>query len=1045
MEIIRFAIKNPVTVLVGVIIICLFGMISLFSLPIQLTPNVDKPEITITTRWEGASPQEIEREIIEEQEEKLKSLQGLKKMTSSSVEGSGKINLEFYLGVEMSRALLDTSDKLRQVRRYPENVDQPTIESGASAQSRAIAWIILKSDPPRDDIEKLYDLMDDFVKPRMERVPGVSSVNIYGGVEREVHIKIDPFKLAQKNLTMLDIRGALRGHNVNVSGGDIEQGKRAYVVRTVGQFPSLESINKAVIRREGDNVVYLKDVGSVDYGYKEQNLVVRSRGNAAIALNAIRQSGTNVMEVMAGLKDAIKKINEEVLGPLNLKLVQVYDETVYIDQAIDLVITNLYVGGFLALAILLIFLRSFKSALIIALAIPISAIGTFLFLTAFGRNLNVVSLAGIAFAVGMVVDNSIVVLENIHRHLQNGEKPFDAALKGGMEVWGAVLASTLTTMAVFIPVLFVEEEAGQLFRDIAVAISSAVGLSLFVSVLFIPMAAARILKETTNSSRKESRIKNLFGMAQLASLFSEGVAGLIRKINTSVILRLVTVAGLTLISVFISFKLMPPMGYLPEGNQNLVLGIIIPPPGYGEKEFIRMGKKIESVLSPYWEAELASPEAEKFGEIPPIENFFFVARGQNVFMGMSSKDSNNVRPLAGLIKKATSPIPGVFSFSFQRSLFERGLATGNSIEVEISGTNMDNIVRTTGMLMMDISKSFGFPRPDPPNFNLGGPEIQLIPKEDKMAEFGFSVQDVGFIIRSMVDGVVIGEFWDKGDKIDLKLLSSSETIKYIEDLSSIPVATPLGKLVQLSSFTDKLFIESPTQINHIEERRAVKLVVTPPSEMELERAMIMLKNEIIKPLRDKKMVPKDVDIVLAGTADKLTSTREALKWNFLLAILITFLLMSSLFESFLYPMVIMFSVPLAAVGGFIGFHFVHKFTGMHLDILTMLGFILLIGTVVNGAILIVHQALNFMRHHGMSKDDAIVESVKTRIRPIFMSALTSIGGMAPLILFPGAGSELYRGLGSVVVGGLAVSSFFTLLVVPTLFSLALSLFNIKNP
>lgn len=1036
MGIIKFAIQNPVTVLVGVIIICLFGLISLFSLPIQLTPNVDKPEITIKTTWEGASPKEIEREIIKAQEERLKSLQGLKKMTSQSVEGLGTIKLEFYLGVEMSRALLDTSDKLRQVKRYPENVDQPTIESGASSQTRAIAWLILKSYPPRDDIEKLYDLMEDFVKPRMERVPGVSSINIFGGVEKEVHVRVDPYRLAQKGLTLMDVRDVLQRHNVNVSAGDIEQGKRAYVVRVIGQYASLESLSETVIRREGDNVVYLKDIGSVDYGYKEQNLVVRSKGNAALAMNAIRQSGTNVMEVMAGLKEALKKVNEEILFPLNLELVQVYDETIYIDQAIHLVINNLWVGGFLSLTILLIFLRNFASTLIIAIAIPISAIGTFGFLALFGRNLNVVSLAGIAFAVGMVVDNSIVVLENIYRHLQNDEKPFDAALKGGMEVWGAVLASTLTTMAVFIPVLFVKEEAGQLFRDIAVAISSAVGLSLVVSVLFIPMAAARMHKKGNN--QKKNIFNNLFGLVSLGSGFSNGIAFLVRKINKSTILRLTTVVGFTVLSVLLSYKLMPPMGYLPDGNQNLILGILVPPPGYGKDEFIRIGKKIEKTLAPYWEAELGSPEAKKFGAVPPIENFFYVARGQNVFMGMSSKDPNNVKPLTSLIKKATADIPGVFSFSFQRSLFERGLATGNSIDVEISGTDMDHIVQATGMLMTEISKSFGFPRPDPPNFNLGGPEIQIIADEDKTAEFGFTVQDVGFIIRSMVDGVIIGDFWDKGNKIDLKLLSSKGSIKYVEDLESIPVATPSGKLIPLSSFTKSQLIESPTQINHIEERRAVKLIVTPPAEIELETAMKKLKDDIIKPLRDKKMLPSDVDVVLAGTADKLTATREALKWNLLLALLITFLLLSSLFESFIYPLVIMFSVPLAVVGGFIGFHFVHKFMGMQLDILTMLGFILLIGTVVNGAILIIHQTLNFMRDHGMSHEEAIVESVKTRVRPIFMSTLTSIGGMAPLIFFPGAGSELYRGLGSVVVGGLAVSTLFTLFVVPTLFSLVLS-------
>jgi HAE1 family hydrophobic/amphiphilic exporter-1 len=311
-------------------------------------------------------------------------------------------------------------------------------------------------------------------------------------------------------------------------------------------------------------------------------------------------------------------------------------------------------------------------------------------------------------------------------------------------------------------------------------------------------------------------------------------------------------------------------------------------------------------------------------------------------------------------------------------------------------------------------------------------------KEDKAAELGLSVEAAGFILRTMVDGAVIGDFWDKGDKIDLKLLSSAGSVKYVEDLDALPVAVRASGLVPLSYFVEKQMVESPTQINHIEERRAVRLIVMPPHGMELETAMKKLTEEIIKPMRENKLVPPDVDIMLAGTADKLTATREALKWNFILALMITYLLMASLFESFLYPFVIMFSVPLASVGGFMGFYLVHKFTGQQLDILTMLGFILLIGTVVKNAILIVHQALNYMRDHGMGHDDAIVESVKTRIRPIFMSTLTTVFGMLPLVLFPGAGSELYRGLGSVVIGGLVVSTIFTLFVVPSLFSLVLS-------
>jgi len=1033
---IQFAIKKPVTIIVGVILLTLFGMISIFRLPIQLTPDVDKPEITITTTWEGASPQEIEREIIEEQEDKLKSIQNLKKMTSVSTRGQGDITLEFYIGTDLSRALLDTSEKLRQVPKYPENVDEPIVESGTTAVQRAIAWFILKSNPPREDIATMFDLLNDYVKPILERVPGVSSINIRGGMEREVHVEIDPVRLASRKLTLAEVRDALTRRNINISGGDIEHGKRSYTIRTVGQYETLDSLMKTVIVRDNDRTVYLKDMAKVKFGYKEQELVVRSQAEPTIAINATRESGSNVMEVMAGLKRELKKINANILEPKGLRFEQVYDETEYIQSAIDLVLQNLYVGGTLAIIVLLVFLGNIRSTIIVAFAIPISIIGTFLLMVLFGRNLNVISLAGMAFAVGMVVDNSIVVSENIYRHVQMGKSTFEASLDGAREVWGAVLASTLTTLAVFIPVVFVREEAGQLFKDIAIAISSAVGLSLFVSVLFIPMFASQIeIKEEKNAKKIKRMLK---GLHQMAASFQDFVCNLISSINKSFKKRIVTIVGLTGLSIVTSILLLPPMTYLPAGNQNLVVGFLITPPGYSNEEFTSMGKKIEKYLKPYWKAELKSKEAKKLNG-PPIQHFFYVSFGQNVFMGLRSKDPRRVKPLEKIIMNATSQIPGVLPFAFQRSLFERGITGGNSIELEISGDDMEEIKKTGLMLMPEITKTLGFPRPDPPNFNLGGAEIEIQLDEERAAEMGMNVQEAGFVVRAMVDGAVIGDFWDGGDKIDLKLISSTGIVKTTDDLEAIPVAVSNGRLVPLSTFARFIRTESPTQINHIEERRAVTLVVSPPSTMELSTAMEKIEKEIIKPMRQNGLISNQIQTTLAGTADKLKTAFEDLKWNFLLAIVITYLLMASLFESFFYPFVIMFSVPLAAVGGIIGLFIVHSITGQQMDVLTMLGFVILIGIVVNNAILIVHQSLNFIRDHQMEPQTAIVESVRTRIRPIFMSTTTSVFAMSPLVLFPGAGSELYRGLGSVVIGGLTVSTIFTLLVVPSLFSLVLSL------
>ena len=1038
---ISFAIQKPVTIVVGVLIVALCGVIALLRLPVQLTPNVDKPIVTVSTFWEGASPQEIEREILEEQEERLKSIQGLVHMNSSAVEGSANIELEFRVGSDISRALLDVSEKLRQVPGYPENVDEPIVFSGEGQAANAIAWFILRRTEdskiePERIIESQTFLLDE-IKPRLERTPGIAQVGVIGGVDREVHVDIDPYRLAARQLSLAEVRDAIRRRNVDVSAGDVEKGKRASKVRTVGKFDKIEELADLLLARRDGQTVFLRDVADVRFGFKEATRVVRSRGAPAIAVNATRQSGTNVIQVMSDLQASIANVNRELLEPRGLRLVQVYDQTDYIFSAIDLVTTNLWVGGSLAVLMLLLFLRQWRSTLIVGLAIPVSTVGAFVGLIALGRNLNVISLAGLAFAVGMVVDNSIVVLENIYRHRQLGASRSEAALRGTQEVWGAVLASTLTTLAVFVPVLFVQEEAGQLFRDIAIAISAAVAMSLLVSVLFIPMVASRIVGVSATKGWRA----HLFGLVALGERFTAAITSLVVWINASLWRGLTLVGGITVVAFAAIWLLTPRLAYLPDGNQNLVFGFMISPPGYSRAEFVRIGEQIESKLAPYWsvsKSEELSPELQRPDwyqgkkTIPAIDNFFFVALESTAFLGARSVDDDNVRPLADLLTHAAAEIPGVMLFASQRSLFERGINAGNTIDLEISGYDLDEIKGAAGALFGTIIPKLGVPRPEPANFNLGGPELRITIDEARAAELGLGVRELGFAVRTMVDGAKVSEFRDRGATLDVKLRPVFGD-RYSERLGEIPLWTPAGRQVQLASVAKLEQTSSPTEIRHIEEQRAIRLKVTPPENMNLTAAMEMLRDEVIAPLRADGVIPPSVETRLAGTASKLSTTRDALSLNLLLAVIITYLLLSALFESFVYPLVIMLTVPFAGVGGILGLRAVSSFTGQQLDVLTMLGFVILVGTVVNNAILIVHRTLQGLRSEGLAIADALADAVSTRVRPIFMSTLTSVLGMTPLVLFPGAGSELYRGLGSVVVGGLLASTVFTLLLVPALF------------
>lgn len=1037
MNLTEASIKYPVSVIVGVLLLVIFGILSLLRIPVQLTPDVIRPQITVTTLWPGASPQEIEREIVDQQEEYLKSVEGLVRMSSESSDAVGRINLEFSVGTDIDAALLRVSTKLDQVPSYPQDAERPILVS-ASENAPPIAWIVLK--PTREGIPAIgtfRTFVEDNIQPRLERIPGIAKINVFGGREEEMQVIFNEGAVAARRVTIQEIAGALSAGNRNISAGDFDEGKRRYIARTVGEYLAPEDAENVVVKYLGQAPVRIKDVAGVRYGFKRQDNVVRNKGNETLAINAIRQAGSNVLQVMAGLREAIQELNETVLAEKGLQLEQVYDETEYIDSAIGLVRNNLFVGGSLAVITLLLFLRSFAPTLIVALAIPISIVGTFLMMVLFGRTINVISLAGCAFAAGMVVDNSIVVLENIYRHRQMGESKMEAALKGTGEVWGAVLASTLTTVAVFLPVIFVEEEAGQLFRDIAIAISFAVILSLVVSVTVIPSMASRIIpKARPDDKGITSRVRGLFGMTRLAARLTDWISALVYWLCGGTLRRLVLVVVFTAASFAMAWFLAPKTEYLPEGNRNLILGIMIPPPGYSLEEFVNVGRFVEEEIRKYWEAE-----AGETLDGPPISNFFYVAFGQRVFMGAAAADPLRARELIPVLQRTLRKIPGMIPIVTQTSLFAQTAGTGRSIDVDLSGPDLERLIsigqRIFGEIMMLIPGSQLRPIP---SLDLGNPEIRIIPDRDKAARVGLTAQDIGINIDALLDGIKVGEVRRFGNNIDLTLMGQGERIKRVEDFRNLQLNTPSGDRVTLASVADVRLVAGPTQINRIERQRSITIQVIPPDQVPLEAAMDIIQSKVVEPLVKSGELKQPYRIGLAGTADDLSRTRRVLQGDFLLALLITFLLMASLFSSFLYPLVIMFSVPLAAAGGFLGLYLVNRFVSFQpLDVLTMLGFVILIGIVVNNAILIVHQSLNFMRESRLAPREAIRESVRTRIRPIFMTTLTSIAGMLPLVLFPGAGSELYRGIGSVITGGLVVATLFTLLLVPSLFSLVLDL------
>ena len=1018
MDLIKFSIKNPVTIIVSVLIVVLFGFISLGNLPYQLTPNVTKPEIKITTTWPGATPYEIEREIIEEQEDALKSLNNLEEYESSSSDNSGQITLTFKLGTDIRVALQDVSNKLNEVSSYPDNVDEPIIET---ATASPVIWMMLQTlDENTRHIDEYKTFFEDEIKPLIKRVNGVSGTMGGGGREQEMQINLDINKLASYNLTISQVMSILQAENVDISAGTQNMGRRSYRIRTVHKFVTPQDIKDIILVSNQEQRVTVADIATVDFGYATPSTVAMFLGKDGIFLGVQPSSDANIVQLTNDVEKVVNDLNESTLKKEGLNIKWIYDQRPYIVGSVDLVQKNILIGGALAVFILILFLRAISPTAVVSIAIPISVIGTFIILSAMDRSLNTISLAGISFAVGMLVDSAIVVLENIDRHRKEGMSVADAAYKGTKEVWGALVASSSTTMAVFIPIIFLQDEAGQLFKDIAIAVTSAVLFSLFVSITVIPMLWKKFASISNKEPRGESSLTR-FGN-KFVNLFMKIVKWSLQTTMT----KLITIGSLATFSALIIISLFPKMDYLPQGNKNLIFNILITPPGLSYEERYNMGAYLMKSVEPNINQDVNG--------VPGIDRAFFVSFGDFNLFGGTSMHESRARELIPFFRPLVNSLPSVFGVSLQSGVFEDGIGEGKTVNIDISGEKIEDIAEVGMQLFMATSSAIQGAQVRPvPSIELLYPEVRIKPNQDALKALDLSSSDLGVMADVLMSGRKISDFEQDGKKkIDLVLKANDEQIKTPEDILAAQVVVPNGALLPLSSLASAVNTTGISEIRHLDGKRTITLQVTPPVNMTIQETMAILGGAIDSMKKEGK-ISNSVEVGISGTADKLTETIGMLSLNFVLALVIIYLLMAALFGNFLYPIVIMFTVPLATAGGFIGLALTNKFIEPQpLDVLTMLGFIILIGIVVNNAILIVHQSLNLIKNEGYEHKAAVIEATRTRIRPIYMSSLTSIFGMLPLVLIPGPGSEFYRGLGSVITGGLALSTIFTIFVTPAL-------------
>jgi multidrug efflux pump subunit AcrB len=612
---------------------------------------------------------------------------------------------------------------------------------------------------------------------------------------------------------------ALRRANASVSAGDVDEGKRRYVVRTEGELASLDDVRAVMLRSESDATtgrvgrVTVGDIAEGVFAYKKPGATIRRQGVTSLALNAIRETGANVIEVMAGIHAALDDLNADTLPAAGLELEQVYDETTYINSAIDLVTQNIYIGGAFAALVLLLFLRSLRATLVVSLAIPVSVIGAFVAMAALGRSLNVISLAGIAFAVGMVVDAAIVVLENIYRLRQRGHPAGLAAYEGARQVWGAVLVSALTTVMVFLPVLIMKLEVGQLFRDIAVAISVAVLLSLVVSITVIPALSNRLLGGRVGDSATRLRLPLI---DWLAGLFVAAVVGFTARVVRHKTLAILVVTVISSVACLATWRYLPKLEYLPEGNRNLAFGMLIPPPGYNLDTMAEIAADIEGMVRPLWASETGSESAP--GEPPKMEHFFFVARPSRTFIGAKSVDPQRANELIPVLREAMSREPGTFGVVRQLSLFGRGLGGSRSINLDISGGDLEQILEVameaTELVAVALPSANGTQFRPVPGLELGAPEVRVVPDRVRLADAGVTARELGATIDAFNDGLRVAEITVDGDRIDLTLRGPVAQIKQTQEIDNLPVVTRSGQILPASSLARVVVTSGPTEIRH---------------------------------------------------------------------------------------------------------------------------------------------------------------------------------------------------------------------------------------
>ncbi len=1007
MKLVETSVKRPVGVVMIVIAIIALGIVSLRGLIIDLLPEVDLPIAVVATSYPDAGPEDVENAISRPVESAVSSIEGIETIQSQSQSDSSLVLMMFKNGVDLDQALLDVRERIDQVKGgLPDRAGDPSIIR-FNPDSLPVMWVGLTGDDP----EALTELADSEIVPYLERQEGVASVTVEGGKEREIQLVLDRKQLMQYGISSQHVMQAITNTNSSSSVGKVDKGSKDLQLRVVGDFDSVNDIKQTIIQTEAGATIHVEDVAEVKDTFKDTEELTLVNGKPSLVLSVMKKTDGNTVDVAHQVKDGMDDLGEDL--PEGVDLDVVIDTSEVIEESVDSVVSNILIGGAISVLILLLFLKSIRATIVIGVSIPIAIISTFILMYFTGESLNVLTLGGLALGIGMMVDSSIVILENIYSYRQRGYSLFESATKGASELTPAVIASTTTTLVVFLPIVFVEGMASDLFTPLALTVSFSLIASLIVAITLVPMLSSKLLSKAMEEDEKP------YWFDRFLEKIKNGYQAVLDWVLGH---RKTTVFG-TLIAIVASLALVPFIGaeFIPSSDQGQIQISIETEPG---SSFAHTKTVVEDV----------SEKLQDYEDV--IETDFLSLGGGDMIGGGGSTNSGSIMiqlvppndrdqkdtTIVQEINDTMQSIPGA---DIQVSAMDGGMSFGDPINIELSGPEHEVLRELADEVVAEIEGVDGVYNPTS-SAEKGVPQMTITVDAERAAEYGLDEQQVSDQVAMLFTGQTISQYSEDGVEMDITMFFPEEERSTMNDLQSMDVQTPTGSSIPLEEVATLKEMQGPVTLSRQNQQAQLNV-----SSDVLDRDLSSVANDVEKKIEQMgDSFPEGYNYNMGGEVEEMAESFSDLALALIFSIFLVYAVMAVQFENFLFPFIIMFSMP-ATVIGVMGGLFI---TGIPLSIPGFIGVIMLAGIVVNNSIVLVDY-INILRRRGIDRYEAIIEAGRSRLRPILMTTLTTVLAMVPLGLALGEGAELQQPLAITIIFGLTVSSIFTLLLIPVVYTL----------